>query len=250
MDNGARARAPRLRLQIDHGGGAIRSSSSRTSSSSGSGPGISGLADTISVGLESIAAPNTGPYRQTAHGFKIEPVIPFQLNADWNLVTRTTVPGMAQVRLSPDQGRIGGIGDINQIFALSPSHAGSLIWGVGPTISYPSASDPALGSGKWSAGPTVVALTMPGPWVLGILANNIWSFAGPSDRAPVNQLMAQYFTTTTFRTDLTSARARSSRRTGSPRAASGGPFRWAAASADSSWCRTNRSMCSSASTTI
>lgn len=151
------------------------------------------IADTISVGLESVAAPNTGPYRQTAHGFKIEPVIPFQLNADWNLVTRTTIPGMAQVRFSPDQGRIGGIGDINQIFALSPSHAGSLIWGAGPTISYPSASDPTLGSGKWSAGPTVVALTMPGPWVLGVLASNVWSFAGPSDRAPVNQLMAQYF---------------------------------------------------------
>lgn len=151
------------------------------------------IADTISVGLESVSAPNTGPYRQTARGFKIEPVIPFQLNADWNLVTRTTIPGMAQVRFSPDQGRIGGIGDINQIFALSPSHAGSLIWGVGPTISYPSASDPTLGSGKWSAGPTVVALTMPGPWVLGVLASNVWSFAGPSDRAPVNQLMAQYF---------------------------------------------------------
>ncbi len=156
------------------------------------------IADTISVGLESVTAPNTGPYRQTANLFKVEPVIPFQLNADWNLVTRTTIPGIAQVRFSPEQGRIGGTGDINQIFALSPSHAGSLIWGVGPTFSYPSATDPVLGSGKWSAGPTMVALTMPGPWVLGVLANNIWSFAGPSDRAPVNQMMLQYFVNYNF----------------------------------------------------
>ncbi|GLH81802.1 hypothetical protein SSBR45G_67110 [Bradyrhizobium sp. SSBR45G] len=156
------------------------------------------IADTISVGLETIAMPNTGPYRQTAGVFKIEPVIPFQLNADWNLVTRTTIPGIAQVRFSPGQGRIGGVGDINQIFALTPSHSGPLIWGLGPTLSYPSATDPSLGSGKWSAGPTIVALTMPGPWVLGVLANNIWSFAGPSDRAPVNQMMLQYFITYNF----------------------------------------------------
>ncbi len=156
------------------------------------------IADTINIGMENIAAPNTGPYRQTADVFKIEPVIPFQLNADWNLVTRTTIPGITQVRFSPEQGRIGGVGDINQIFALTPSHSGSLIWGVGPTFSYPSATDPTLGSGKWSAGPTFVALTMPGPWVLGVLANNIWSFAGPSDRAPVNQMMLQYFVTYNF----------------------------------------------------
>ncbi|NPU64311.1 hypothetical protein HL667_04810 [Bradyrhizobium sp. 83012] len=156
------------------------------------------IADTISVGLENIAMPNTGPQRQTADVFKIEPVIPFRLNAEWNLVTRTTIPGIAQVRFSHEQGRIGGIGDINQIFALTPSHSGALIWGVGPTFSYPSATDPTLGSGRWSAGPTIVALTMPGPWVLGVLANNIWSFAGPSDRAPVNQMMLQYFVTYNF----------------------------------------------------
>lgn len=156
------------------------------------------IADTISVVLETIVMPNTGPYRQTANVVKIEPVIPFQLNADWNLVTRTTIPGIAQVRFSAEQGRIGGVGDVNQILALTPSHSGPLIWGVGPTFSYPSATDPALGSGKWSAGPTLVALTMPGPWVLGVLANNIWSFAGPSDRAPVNQMMLQYFVTYNF----------------------------------------------------
>ena len=33
----------------------------------------------------------------------------------------------------------------------------------------------------------------PGHWVLGVLANNVWSVAGTGSRAPVNQLLVQYF---------------------------------------------------------
>jgi hypothetical protein len=38
-----------------------------------------------------------------------------------------------------------------------------------------------------------VALAQPGPWTLGILVNNVWSFAGDSDRADVNKGLLQYF---------------------------------------------------------
>lgn len=51
---------------------------------------------------------------------------------------------------------------------------------------------------KWSAGPALVVLTMPGKWVLGALAQNIWSFAGPDDGADVNQLVFQYFVNYNF----------------------------------------------------
>ena len=51
----------------------------------------------------------------------------------------------------------------------------------------------ALGQGKWAAGPTAVGLFMNGPWVLGILANNLWSYADESDRPEVNQFLAQPF---------------------------------------------------------
>ena len=50
-----------------------------------------------------------------------------------------------------------------------------------------------LGSDKWSAGPAAVVLTMPGNWVLGMLAQNIWSFAGSSDAADVRKFTFQYF---------------------------------------------------------
>ena len=55
-----------------------------------------------------------------------------------------------------------------------------------------------MGSSKWSAGPALVVLTMPGKWVLGALAQNIWSFAGPDDGSDVNQLVFQYFVNYNF----------------------------------------------------
>ena len=39
----------------------------------------------------------------------------------------------------------------------------------------------------------MVVLAQPEDWTLGILANNVWSFAGNSDRADVNRGIIQYF---------------------------------------------------------
>ena len=64
--------------------------------------------------------------------------------------------------------------------------------GLGPIVSFPTGSA-TLGSQKWSAGPCFVILAMPGHWVFGVLANNLWSFAGNSDRADYNQMLIQYF---------------------------------------------------------
>jgi hypothetical protein len=55
------------------------------------------------------------------------------------------------------------------------------------------ATDKVLGSGKWSAGPSVVLLKMTGPWVLGALFQNVWDFAGDGDRGSVNQFLMQPF---------------------------------------------------------
>ena len=49
------------------------------------------------------------------------------------------------------------------------------------------------GSQKWSAGLSGVLLAQPGNWTLGLLANNVWSFAGDADRDDVNKGILQYF---------------------------------------------------------
>ena len=88
-------------------------------------------------------------------------------------------------------GDVFGLGDIQLSLFLSPAKSGALIWGIGPIFEFPTATDDALGSDKWSAGPSAAALTIQGPWVLGALVNPLWSFAGDDDRADVNQTLIQ-----------------------------------------------------------
>jgi hypothetical protein len=64
---------------------------------------------------------------------------------------------------------------------------------IAPLIYLPTATAKPLGSGKFSIGPIVVGLVMPKPWVIGILARQLWSVAGPSDRSSVSQLLLQPF---------------------------------------------------------
>ena len=70
---------------------------------------------------------------------------------------------------------------------------GNLIWGVGPAFALPTATDPRLGSGQWSAGPSLVALLLTKQVVTGFLINNLWSFAGDDNRAAVNAMTLQPF---------------------------------------------------------
>lgn len=135
----------------------------------------------------------------------IQPVIPTSLG-DWNLVSRFILPvawvegavgGVAGLPpelspVNPNQSA-SGLGDLNYTGFFSPAEAGDVIWGVGPSIMFPSATDDLLGSEKWSAGPSLVVLTQPKPWSLGLLYRHLWSFEGPADRSNVNQSMIQYF---------------------------------------------------------
>lgn len=137
--------------------------------------------------------------RTVLNALLIQPVVPFTLNTDWNLVTRTIVPVLALSSPPPGFDK-WGLGDIQQSFFFSPAKPTSngVIWGVGPALSYPTASDTIYGSGKWSAGPGLVGLTMRGPWVIGALLNNIWSFAGDSDRPRVSLMTLQPFVNYNF----------------------------------------------------
>jgi hypothetical protein len=121
------------------------------------------VADLISVPFQSDFNFEVGPTKGTQYVLNIQPVIPIHLTADWNLITRTILPVIYQPELSPGTRPNTGLGDLNPTLFLSPAKSGALIWGVGPTFTVPKATDTALGSGKWSAGPAGVVLTMQGP---------------------------------------------------------------------------------------
>jgi len=129
----------------------------------------------------------------------IQPVLPFDLGEDWNLITRTIVPVIWQDDLYPGAGSQFGLGDINlSLFASPKKPSNGVIWGVGPILYLRTATDDLLGAEKWGAGPTAVALTMRGPWTIGALANHIWSFAGSSRRADINNTFIQPFVAYTW----------------------------------------------------
>jgi len=157
------------------------------------------VADLISVPLQSNFNFGAGfHHNKMTYVLNVQPVIPISISEDWNLITRTIMPIINQPSLFPTFGGSvhsttgTGLGDINPTVFLSPAKPGELIWGVGPTMTLPTATDRDLGSGKWSMGPAAVALTMQGHWVLGALVNNQWSVGGWGDK-PVNAMLFQWF---------------------------------------------------------
>ncbi len=151
------------------------------------------VADLISVPFQNNFNFGVGEKNVTQYVLNVQPVIPVKLTPEWNLITRTILPIINQP--SPAEGIPSnfGLGDLNPSLFLPPAKPGAHIWGVGPTFTLPTATDTALGSGKWSMGPAGMVLTMRGPRVIGVLANQQWSFARDSNRRSVNEMLVQPF---------------------------------------------------------
>lgn len=169
------------------------------------------VADLISVPIQSNYDFGVGAGDGTVWRTNIQPVIPFGISDDWNVISRTILPVVDQEGLAAagDALDASGLGDITQSFFFSPKES-SPIWGVGPVLLIPSATDNLLGGEKWGIGPTAVILKQEGPWTYGALANHLWDVAGDDGRNSINATFLQPFvsyitpTKTTFSLNLES----------------------------------------------
>ena len=145
----------------------------------------------VSIPFQNNTNLNVGPLKGTQNILNIQPVIPFEVSKDWNIITRTIVPVISQPALFPGDSRVNGIGATQISAFLSPATPHGVIWGAGPIVQIPTTSDSALGSYRWGLGPTFVVLRLePGnPWVYGVLLNNVWSVCGRSEAAPAARTM-------------------------------------------------------------
>jgi hypothetical protein len=86
-----------------------------------------------------------------------------------------------------------GFGDVRfvDIAVIDAGHA--ILFGIGPTFVFPTASEPATGLGKWQVGPAAAAAFAPENWLVGFLAQQVFSFAGDRNRADTNALFLQPF---------------------------------------------------------
>lgn len=159
------------------------------------------LADLITVPVQMNLDRKLGPADDgTKLTVNVQPVIPFSLSQDWNLITRTIVPIISQEDIFPGAGSQSGFGDVNMSLFFSPKKPSEngIIWGAGPVLLMPTASESLLGAKKWGAGPTAVALAFRGPWTMGLLGNHLWSYAGDSDRPDISNTFLQPFITHTW----------------------------------------------------
>ena len=160
------------------------------------------IAALISVPIKLDWDTNIGPADADHSTYIIQPVIPFELNDKWNVISRTIVPVYIDAE-SPvaGGGDSDGMGDIVQSFFFSPKAptAGGWIWGAGPAASLPTGDD-GLTSDKFSVGPTAVVLKQHGGWTYGGLANQLWSVSGDDDAEDVSNIFLQPFVSYTTKT--------------------------------------------------
>jgi hypothetical protein len=152
--------------------------------------------------LHSVAFKNTfdfGAPNGSAYFLNIVPIIPMTVGG-WDVVHRPIIPiidvsgftaGSPEIPVGTPGDGAFGLGDINYTAYMSPSKEETVDWGIGPSITFPTATDDQLGSDKWSAGPAAAFFYMRNPWVFVIQGRQLWSFAGDSNRPDVNQLVLQ-----------------------------------------------------------
>jgi len=132
-----------------------------------------------------------GPQNLERSTVSLRPTLAFPLTRDLSLVSRTTVPIASQ----PDivhRTMTSGLGDIAESLFLVPRPASNVIWGAGPSLSFPTALPDALGSGRVTVGPTAVVLMQSRLVTLGVLGGQSWSVAGDSSRPDISRLGIQY----------------------------------------------------------
>jgi hypothetical protein len=160
------------------------------------------IAAMYSLPFQNNAFLGVGPnHNETANVLNIQPVLPFTFG-DWNIISRTIAPLIQLPKLTGgDLGDLTtgaassndpfGLGDINQTFYFSPAAAKTFIWGVGPSVTLPTATTRVLGSDTLAIGAGAVGLVTPKPWVIGALVRQLWSVTGPDQN--VDQTLIQPF---------------------------------------------------------
>ncbi|TDO70391.1 hypothetical protein EV143_11110 [Flavobacterium chryseum] len=150
------------------------------------------VASLISVPLQNNINYGIGPYNGIKYTVNIQPVIPFKLNDNLNLITRYILPLVDQQDITGENTHEFGLSDATVTAFFAPKSK-KIIWGLGPAFFVPTATDKLLGTEKFGIGPSVLIMHQSKGLSLGFIANQIWSVAGNEDRADFNNFYTQIF---------------------------------------------------------
>nr|WP_321452282.1 hypothetical protein [uncultured Carboxylicivirga sp.] len=133
----------------------------------------------------------TPDYEGTTYTTSFQPVMAFDYG-NFSMVHRAVIGTSYLPSTTLGNGSTFGTTDLNYSFYFAPKKKlGNLAFGVGPSIDMPTASDPLLGSGKWNAGASIVAVYQKNKWTLDMVFRQTNSFAGDDERADVNRFVSQ-----------------------------------------------------------
>ena len=150
------------------------------------------LANMISLPVQFNFNFGLGEYNRTQTLINLMPVIPYPLGKKLNVINRIILPVLIQPDVAEESGSTFGLGDINYSMFFTPQKAGKLIWGIGPALNIPTRTNNLLGSPEFGIGPSIIALTMPGNWAIGLTANNVWSYSNSNLSALFSQVFVVY----------------------------------------------------------
>jgi hypothetical protein len=156
------------------------------------------IAKAISLPFQNNLNFGVGPRNDAQDTLNIQPVLPFDIGTNWNVIARAIIPVAYEPPLGEGTNSTVGLGDTSLALYLSPAHPGKIIWGVGPAFTFATASHDELGQGKFDAGLSAVALTIRGHWLIGALVTDVASVSGASDRDSVHQMTLQPFVNYNF----------------------------------------------------
>lgn len=181
------------------------------------------VALTVQYDYVQVAGPRLGDSK-SLHKLQLTPTFPISLGSDWNLINRvvlpvysvpinerfgdcigvapgsiTTCPGFPEALADPFDPTVG-LSDIAYVGLASPKKVikreatgAAVIWGVGATAMFPTASDEVLGTGKYSVGPSAVVAYLGPKWTFGVFQQHWWSVGGDDKRGDLNLTNVQYF---------------------------------------------------------
>ncbi|WP_035646398.1 hypothetical protein [Flavobacterium sp. ASV13] len=156
------------------------------------------VASLISVPLQNNITYGIGPYNGIKYQINIQPVVPFKLSENLNLITRYILPVVDQQDVTGQNTHEFGLSDATVTAFFAPKTKG-IIFGAGPAFLVPTATEKLLGTEKFGIGPSVLVMHQGKGLSIGFLANQIWSVAGNTDRADFNQFYTQLFLTHSYK---------------------------------------------------
>lgn len=154
------------------------------------------VASLISLPFQNNTDVGIGSYNGSRNTLNIQPVVPIKLSSKLNLIARVVLPIVTQHNITGEGTKQSGLSDALVSAFFSPAKAkNGVVWGAGPALLVPTATEALLGTEKFGIGPTALILKQANGWTYGALINQIWSVAGNDERADVNQMFLQPFLT-------------------------------------------------------